>query len=130
MFFLMIRRPPGSTRPDTRVPYTTLFGSGGEADNRRPARARCGADDRGGGGGQSIERRSGPGSIRLVGRSMSLPGGFGGKSFLLASAAIGLSAGMTETLFYSLGRVFPSLQAAFGWRRGALSLAGTLLQPT
>src|SRR3546814_14621322 len=123
MFFLMIRRPPGSTRPDTRVPYTTLFGSGGEADNRRVARARCGADDRGGGGGQSIERRSGPGSIRLVGRSMSLPGEFGGKSFLLASAAIGLSAGMTATLFYSLGSFIPSLQAEFGWSRGDISLA-------
>src|SRR3546814_10310104 len=31
-FFLMIRRPPGSTRPDTLFPYTTLFRSalGGE----------------------------------------------------------------------------------------------------
>src|SRR3546814_8076125 len=28
MFFLMIRRPPGSTRTDTLVPYTTLFRSG------------------------------------------------------------------------------------------------------
>src|SRR3546814_13647180 len=26
-FFLMIRRPPRSTRPDTRLPYTTLFRS-------------------------------------------------------------------------------------------------------
>src|SRR3546814_6658752 len=26
-FFLMIRRPPGSTRPDTLFPYTTLFRS-------------------------------------------------------------------------------------------------------
>src|SRR3546814_19352815 len=26
-FFLMIRRPPRSTRTDTRVPYTTLFRS-------------------------------------------------------------------------------------------------------
>src|SRR3546814_11069230 len=25
--FLMIRRPPGSTRPDTLFPYTTLFRS-------------------------------------------------------------------------------------------------------
>src|SRR3546814_12187978 len=28
-FFLMIRRPPRSTRTDTLVPYTTLFRSGG-----------------------------------------------------------------------------------------------------
>src|SRR3546814_3925038 len=27
VFFLMIRRPPGSTRTDTLVPYTTLFRS-------------------------------------------------------------------------------------------------------
>src|SRR3546814_13173219 len=29
LFFLMIRRPPRSTRTDTLVPYTTLFRSGG-----------------------------------------------------------------------------------------------------
>src|SRR3546814_5544716 len=28
--FLMIRRPPRSTRTDTRFPYTTLFRSGGQ----------------------------------------------------------------------------------------------------
>src|SRR3546814_12706216 len=31
-FFLMIRRPPRSTRTDTLFPYTTLFRSGGGAD--------------------------------------------------------------------------------------------------
>src|SRR3546814_5817717 len=31
----MIRRPPRSTRTDTRFPYTTLFRSSGEADVRR-----------------------------------------------------------------------------------------------
>src|SRR3546814_19996771 len=31
-FFLMIRRPPRSTRTDTRFPYTTLFRSGIELD--------------------------------------------------------------------------------------------------
>src|SRR3546814_4770594 len=30
MFFLMRRRPPRSTRTDTRFPYTTLFRSGQE----------------------------------------------------------------------------------------------------
>src|SRR3546814_4927187 len=30
-FFLMIRRPPRSTRTDTLFPYTTLFRSGGNA---------------------------------------------------------------------------------------------------
>src|SRR3546814_13697544 len=31
-FFLMIRRPPRSTRTDTLFPYTTLFRSGSIAD--------------------------------------------------------------------------------------------------
>src|SRR3546814_11865513 len=31
-FFLMIRRPPRSTRTDTLFPYTTLFRSAGPAD--------------------------------------------------------------------------------------------------
>src|SRR3546814_2304553 len=34
VFFLMIRRPPRSTRTDTLFPYTTLFRSG---DPRQPA---------------------------------------------------------------------------------------------
>src|SRR3546814_8390114 len=36
-FFLMIRRPPRSTRTDTLFPYTTLFRSGGGAHFRRKA---------------------------------------------------------------------------------------------
>src|SRR3546814_13888346 len=39
IFFLMIRRPPRSTRTDTLFPYTTLFRSG-------PAARRHQADDR------------------------------------------------------------------------------------
>src|SRR3546814_4456405 len=31
-FFLMIRRPPRSTRTDTLFPYTTLFRSAGDVD--------------------------------------------------------------------------------------------------
>src|SRR3546814_12396797 len=34
VFFLMIRRPPRSTRTDTLFPYTTLFRSGQEGDGR------------------------------------------------------------------------------------------------
>src|SRR3546814_18705110 len=37
-FFLMIRRPPRSTRTDTLFPYTTLFRSAGLAAGRRPFR--------------------------------------------------------------------------------------------
>src|SRR3546814_8610382 len=38
-FFLMIRRPPRSTRTDTLFPYTTLFRSPAAADCRPAARA-------------------------------------------------------------------------------------------
>src|SRR3546814_11843199 len=37
-FFLMIRRPPRSTRTDTLFPYTTLFRS---PDGRQPRRRQC-----------------------------------------------------------------------------------------
>src|SRR3546814_18359018 len=37
-FFLMIRRPPRSTRTDTLFPYTTLFRSHAGARPRRPPR--------------------------------------------------------------------------------------------
>src|SRR6056297_3854979 len=36
-FFLMIRRPPRSTRTDTLFPYTTLFRSGTVRDGRNTA---------------------------------------------------------------------------------------------
>jgi MFS family permease len=58
---------------------------------------------------------------------MNLPGEFNGKGLLLTSAAIGLSTGMTATLFYSLGSFIPSLQSEFGWSRGEISLAVTLM---
>src|SRR3546814_8404512 len=38
LFFLMIRRPPRSTRTDTLFPYTTLFRS--EHEHRRPVLVR------------------------------------------------------------------------------------------
>src|SRR3546814_2824191 len=39
-FFLMIRRPPRSTRTDTLFPYTTLFRSAGRLAPRRPQAAK------------------------------------------------------------------------------------------
>src|SRR3546814_16447279 len=52
IFFLMIRRPPRSTRTDTLFPYTTLFRSGVRQDpagqpggDRREQAPRCGAGD-------------------------------------------------------------------------------------
>src|SRR3546814_18764968 len=51
LFFLMIRRPPRSTRTDTLFPYTTLFRSlvvslesHGEIQNRLLQQAAFGAD--------------------------------------------------------------------------------------
>src|SRR3546814_4376020 len=43
-FFLMIRRPPRSTRTDTLLPYTTLFRSDGAAHSG--AQGRRGRRDR------------------------------------------------------------------------------------
>src|SRR3546814_3581220 len=47
IFFLMVRRPPGSTRTDTHFPYTTLFRSdrppGHPSAGRGPAPLRSGA---------------------------------------------------------------------------------------
>src|SRR3546814_5584181 len=36
VFFLMIRRPPRSTRTDTLFPYTTLFRSAGDRRSSQP----------------------------------------------------------------------------------------------
>src|SRR3546814_14604834 len=44
IFFLMIRRPPGSTRTDTPFPYTTLFRSSGETASGFVSALRCGSD--------------------------------------------------------------------------------------
>src|SRR3546814_7604985 len=41
-FFLMIRRPPRSTRTDTLFPYTTLFRSVGRLGSGRPTGSRPG----------------------------------------------------------------------------------------
>src|SRR3546814_13106771 len=48
-FFLMIRRPPRSTRTDTLFPYTTLFRSTEGVVDERPDRTEIGFDrlDRG-----------------------------------------------------------------------------------
>src|SRR3546814_7073690 len=54
VFFLMIRRPPRSTRTDTLFPYTTLFRSAAEVadrkggpDLRRETRAQPGPEEKG-----------------------------------------------------------------------------------
>jgi predicted MFS family arabinose efflux permease len=52
---------------------------------------------------------------------------FRGRLPLIAAAAIGLSAGMTATMFYSLGAFMPSLEAEFGWSRGDISLGVTVM---
>src|SRR3546814_10417525 len=63
VFFLMIRRPPRSTRTDTLFPYTTLVRSHREVDRDRrladPALAR---------GDHDHLRRGGDGGVRGVGR--------------------------------------------------------------
>src|SRR3546814_11249164 len=62
-FFLMIRRPPRSTRTDTLFPYTTLFRSDDprardRARDRKAAdRMACQIDDQGAAGPLRIRRR-------------------------------------------------------------------------
>src|SRR3546814_2949283 len=48
VFFVMIRRPPRSTRTDTLFPYTTLFRSGGGAAHLRFQFKRFKVQDHGG----------------------------------------------------------------------------------
>src|SRR3546814_17389365 len=71
VFFLMIRRPPRSTRPDTLFPYTTLFLSPPGHPSRRPGRARLPA----GAGGRSRERPAGRPGARGAGRPIDPPAG-------------------------------------------------------
>src|SRR6056297_4074274 len=59
-FFLMIRRPPRSTRTDTLFPYTTLFRSADHAGCRLPRDA--GGRDR----GRSEEHTSELQSLRRI----------------------------------------------------------------
>lgn len=49
------------------------------------------------------------------------------QSRLIYASALGLTAGMTATMFYSLGAFIPSLQAEFAWSRSDISLAATFL---
>src|SRR3546814_15715044 len=58
VFFLMIRRPPGSTRTDTLFPYTTLFRAG-------RARRGDGGGGRRGHGGQKQGGDEHPATPRL-----------------------------------------------------------------
>ena len=50
-----------------------------------------------------------------------------GKSLLLFASALGLTTGMSATMFYSLGAFIPSLQQEFGWSRSELSFGATVL---
>src|SRR3546814_19235204 len=46
-FFLMIRRPPRSTRTDTLFPYTTLFRSPGRGEHKASCADRRAGESRG-----------------------------------------------------------------------------------
>src|SRR3546814_5531190 len=63
-FFLMIRRPPISTRTDTLFPYTTLFRSSSSARTSREYAAACAGACAGGAPspthcGRTVRRRAG-----------------------------------------------------------------------
>src|SRR3546814_9389180 len=72
LFFLMIRRPPRSTRTDTLFPYTTLFRS---AHAARIARARRIERDRTRSAGQRAARR-----VRQRHADRARRGGDGGRA--------------------------------------------------
>src|SRR3546814_5843876 len=77
-FFIMIRRPPRTTRTDTLFPYTTLFRSGcrrvhhprPRTEERRPARRARGPAD--------PDRRLAPAAARRPARPRRLQGLPGG----------------------------------------------------
>tara|TARA_B100000949_G_scaffold214996_1_gene210920 strand:- start:3078 stop:4304 length:1227 start_codon:yes stop_codon:yes gene_type:complete len=52
---------------------------------------------------------------------------FRGRKLLIFASALGLSTGVTATMFYSLGAFIPPLEREFGWDRGNISLAVTFL---
>jgi MFS family permease len=52
---------------------------------------------------------------------------FRGRLLLILSAAIGLSASMNAVMLYSIGSFIGPLESEFGWARGDISLAATLL---
>ncbi len=62
-------------------------------------------------------------------REATLPanGEFKNSRLLILAAAVGLSTGMTATMFYSMGVLIPALQADLHWSRGDLSLAVTIM---
>src|SRR3546814_3137107 len=66
VFFLMIRRPPRSTRTDTLFPYTTLFrSSDGVAVERGSVAAESGGvAEKSGSGGEKSGTRAGVGWLR------------------------------------------------------------------
>lgn len=49
------------------------------------------------------------------------------RGFLILAAGLGLSTGMTATMFYSMGTFIPALQAEFNWSRGDIALAVTIM---
>src|SRR3546814_15809444 len=78
IFFLMIRRPPRSTRTDTLFPYTTLFRSSKKADRQTgssggPARRRATSVLRRGRSIRNPARRRGrKGRACLCGRNVEI----------------------------------------------------------
>src|SRR3546814_13448352 len=67
-FFLMIRRPPRSTRTDTRLPYTTLFRSH-QPDHPLPRAGRRTGDILSALGGRGQGLRHGHAEVLVLARS-------------------------------------------------------------
>src|SRR3546814_20990690 len=77
LFFLMILRPPRSTRPDTLFPYTTLFRSAAAvaAVSALPQKQRCRSGQLGQlAHGRLGHRRSVPATLRAGGIAVGASG--------------------------------------------------------
>src|SRR3546814_12865899 len=101
-FFLMIRRPPRSTRTDTLFPYTTLFRSIGQRQERRGSHAIAGigieaaeietelpaGDADQDGGQQGDHEQTGQPTAGAVERGKRRHGGFSGRVVEQAEAVV------------------------------------------
>src|SRR3546814_1308142 len=70
-FFLMIRRPPRSTRTDTLFPYTTLFRSGDRQERPRGAGSAGSLSARWGEDSLSLRHHAGGRSVDQLGGTRS-----------------------------------------------------------
>src|SRR3546814_10004732 len=125
-FFLMIRRPPRSTRTDTLFPYTTLFRSRPAGRPGRPRRrAHAAGQGAGQGHGRKGQERGEAGEVR---RQRAAGGGRAGapapgrleqqaRGAHRAARAAGLTARRSEEHTSELQSLMRISYAVFCWKK-------------